>query len=73
MKNSKLKALTDKLQRLDEDIRALNTDKSEIYKELKGEGYDPKIVRKCLSILKQGEGAHGDEQALIDTYLAEMR
>ena len=71
-KNSKLKSAIDRIKQLEESIKELNSEKSEIYKELKGTGYDPKVVRKVLAILRKGAEAHDEEEATIQAYLAEL-
>jgi uncharacterized protein (UPF0335 family) len=71
-KNSKLKNAIDRIQQLEGSIKGFNGEKSEIYKELKGSGYDPKVVRKVLAILRKGAEAHDEEEATIQAYLAEV-
>ena len=37
----------------DDELRGLNEDKSEVYKEAKGNGFDTKILRKVVSLRKK--------------------
>jgi uncharacterized protein (UPF0335 family) len=70
--NSKLKNAVQRLQSIDDQIKEMNTEKSDIYKELKGTGYNPKVVRKVLSILRHGTAKHEEEEAEIQSYLSEV-
>ena len=70
--NSKLKNAVQRLQSIDDQIKEMNTEKSDIYKELKGTGYNPKVVRKVLSILRRGTAKHEEEEAEIQSYLSEV-
>lgn len=43
-----LRALTARIQRLDQEISSLNADKAEIYREAKGLGFDPNGLRAAI-------------------------
>jgi len=69
---SRLKAFIDRLQRLDEDKKAVAEDMKEVFAECKGEGYDVKIIRKILRILAQDKAKRQEEEALTDLYLSAL-
>ena len=42
----------------------------EVYAEAKGEGFDVKILRKVIRLIKQDKVKRQEEEALIDLYLS---
>ena len=48
-----LKAFIERIERLEEEKKAIADDIKEVYAEAKGTGYDVKIMRKVVSIRKQ--------------------
>lgn len=65
----RLQSFMERLERLDEDKTAIATDMKEVFAEAKGEGYDPKIMRKALRLLKQDKAKRQEEQTLVELYL----
>jgi uncharacterized protein (UPF0335 family) len=71
--NSKLQSYVDRIENLDATIKEHNTEKSDVYKDAKGEGYDVKFLRKVIAIRRQGPEKHEEEEALVATYLAQLK
>jgi uncharacterized protein (UPF0335 family) len=69
---SHLRAFIERIEKLDEERRAIADDIKDIYLELKGVGFDPKIVRKIVSMRKKDKAKREEEEALIDLYLAAL-
>jgi uncharacterized protein (UPF0335 family) len=67
-----LKSYVDRIQRLEADIAELNSDKSELYKESKSNGFDVKILRKVIAHLRKDPADRSEEEALLDTYLSAL-
>ena len=44
-----LKSIVERIERLDAEIKDLNSDKSDIYKEAKSNGFDVKVLRKIIA------------------------
>jgi len=65
-----LKAIIERIERLEEDKAAVMTDLKEVYAEAKGNGFDVKILRKIIRIRKQDSAQRQEEEALIDLYLS---
>jgi uncharacterized protein (UPF0335 family) len=59
----------ERLERLDEDKSAVSADMKEVFAEAKGEGYDAKIMRKVLKLIKQDKAKRQEEQTLVELYL----
>ena len=66
----KLKSLVERIERLEEDKKAVANDLKEVYAEAKGEGFDTKILRKVVRLRSQDSAKRQEEEALIDLYVA---
>ena len=67
-----LRAFIERIERLNEEKKALSEDIKEVYAEAKGNGFDPKIIRKIVSIRGQDPDKRTEEETLIDLYLAAL-
>ena len=65
----RLKSFIERIERLEEEKRALAEDVKEIYSEAKGAGFDVKIIRQIIRIRKMDEDDRDEAEALLDTYL----
>ncbi|MFZ5704942.1 MAG: DUF2312 domain-containing protein [Pseudomonadota bacterium] len=68
----RLRLFVERLERFEEEIKGINDDKKDTYSELKGEGWDPKIVKKLLAIRRKRKGEHEEEQMILETYMAAL-
>ena len=66
----KLKSLIERIERLEEDRKAVGADLREVYAEAKGEGFDTKILRKVVRLRKADAAKRQEEEALIELYVA---
>jgi uncharacterized protein (UPF0335 family) len=64
-----LRALIERIEHVEEEIKALNEGKKEIYSEAKGEGYDVRIIKEVIRIRKQDAKDRDEKESLIDLYL----
>ena len=64
-----LRAIVERIERLEEEIRGLNEDKKEIYAEAKGNGFDVKILREVIRLRKQDQKERDEKESLVATYL----
>ncbi|OCC05348.1 hypothetical protein BA190_07875 [Labrys sp. WJW] len=71
--NGQLKAYIERLQNKEAEIKELNDEKSEIFQEIKKEGFDIQVVRQVLAILRKGEDKYRERETLVDTYLSQIR
>ena len=65
-----LKAIIERIERLEEDKAAVMSDLKEVYAEAKGNGFDTKTLRKVVRIRKQDRAKRQEEEALLDLYLS---
>lgn len=66
----RLKAFIERVERLEEEKKALAEDIRDVYAEAKGTGFDPKIMRKIVSLRKANLEKRREEQELLDLYMA---
>ncbi|WP_254601074.1 DUF2312 domain-containing protein [Caulobacter sp. S45] len=66
----RLKSFIERIERLEEDKAAVMADLKEVYAEAKSEGFDTKILRKVIRLIKQDKAKRQEEEALIDLYLS---
>ncbi len=64
-----LRAIVERIERLEEEKKALSEDIKEVYAEAKGNGYDTKVLRKVISIRKQDRDERQEQEAILDLYL----
>jgi len=65
-----LKAIIERIERLEEDKAAIMADLKEVFAEAKGNGFDVKTLRKVIRIRKQDTAKRQEEEALLDLYLS---
>ena len=64
-----LRSLIERIERLEEEKKALGADIKEVYAEAKANGFDTKILRKVIALRKKDTVEREEEQAMIDLYL----
>src|SRR5271165_2898071 len=62
----------ERVERIDEEIKALNEGKKEVFAEAKGEGFDVKVLREILRLRKQDKDERDEQESLLDLYLRAM-
>ena len=67
-----LKAFLERIEKLEEEKRALADDIKDVYAEAKGTGYDVKIMRKIVSIRRQDTQKRREEEEILDIYLSAL-
>lgn len=69
MTNNQLKALVERIEKLEDEKTIIAEDIKEVYSEAKGSGFDPKIIRKLISFRKQDARKRHEEQAVLASYM----
>ena len=64
----RLKSFIERIERLEEEKRALSGDIKEVYAEAKGTGFEPKIMRQIVKIRKMDKDEVEEEESLLDLY-----
>lgn len=68
----RLKSIVERIERVEADIKDMNTDKSEIYKEARGAGFDVKVMREVIKRRRLDASELDERESLIDTYFAAL-
>ena len=64
-----LRAFVERIERLEEEIKALNADKSDVYGEAKGNGFDTKILRQVVALRRKDHAERKESEAILELYL----
>ena len=64
-----LRLLIERAERLEEEKRGISDDIKDVMAEAKGRGYDPKAIRKILSIRKKKKEEYQEEEAILEVYM----
>ena len=64
-----LKALIERIERLEEEKQALADDIKDVYAEAKANGFDAKVLRRVVRLRKQDTAERQEQEALLDLYL----
>lgn len=67
---NRLKSFIERVERLEEEKKVLAEDIRDVYGEAKGTGFDPKIMRKIVSLRKTNLEKRREEQELLDLYMS---
>lgn len=67
-----LRAFVERVERLEAEIKELNRDKSELYAEAKGNGFDVPTIKKIVSIRKLDHSVRLERDALLDLYMSAL-
>ena len=65
---AQLQAFIERIERLEEEKRALGEDIKEVYAEAKGTGFEPKIMRQLIKIRRMDKEEHDEQESLLDLY-----
>ncbi len=66
---NRLLSIIERIEQLDEEIKALSEGKKEVMAEAKGEGYDVKVLREILKIRKLDSEERDEQESLLDLYM----
>ena len=65
-----LRKYIERIERLEEEKKALSGDIREVYAEAKGNGYEPRVMRKVVSLRRMKDADRQEEEALLEVYRA---
>lgn len=69
---TRILSIIERIEQLEEEIKALNEGKKEVFAEAKGEGYDLKVLKEILKIRKLDRDERDEQELLIDLYMRAM-
>ena len=65
-----LKQAIDRIERLEEEKKALQGDIKDIYTQAKSQGFDPKIIRQIVRLRKVERQEREEAEQLLELYMA---
>ena len=68
----RIRSIVERIEHIEEEIKALNEGKREIFLEAKGEGFDVKVIKEILRLRKQDKDERDEHESLLDLYLSAM-
>jgi uncharacterized protein (UPF0335 family) len=64
-----LKAFVERVERLEEEKKAISDDVRDVYAEAKANGFDVKALRTVVKMRKQDVNERKEQEAILETYL----
>jgi len=64
-----LKAIVERIERLEEEKKAIADDIRDVYAEAKGNGFDVKALRTIIRLRKQDLQEREEQETILETYM----
>ncbi|HTB04862.1 MAG TPA: DUF2312 domain-containing protein [Bradyrhizobium sp.] len=64
-----LKAFVERVERLEEEKKAIADDIRDVYAEAKGNGFDVKALRTIVRLRKQDANERAEAETILETYM----
>ena len=68
-----LRAIVERIEHVDEEIKELNEAKKEIFLEAKSNGFDVKVLREIVRLRKQDQKEREEHESLLEVYLRAIK
>jgi uncharacterized protein (UPF0335 family) len=69
----RIRSIIERIEHIEEELKALNEGKKEIFSEAKGSGFDVKVLKQILRLRKQDQDERDEQESLLDLYLRAMQ
>ncbi|MCT4552314.1 MAG: DUF2312 domain-containing protein [Alphaproteobacteria bacterium] len=67
-----LRSFIDRIERLEGEVLEIKNDIKEVYAEAKGTGFDVKVMKKIVALMKKDRDEVAEEEAIFETYKAAL-
>lgn len=67
-----IRAFVERIERMEEEKKAIGEDIKSIYAEAKGNGFDVKILRRVVGIRKQDANERLEQEAILELYMSAL-
>lgn len=67
-----LRALIERVERLEEEKKTIADDIKDVYAEAKGSGFDTKAIRTIVRLRKKDQAEREEEESILDLYKAAL-
>jgi uncharacterized protein (UPF0335 family) len=64
-----LKAIIERIERLEEEKKTISDDIRDVYAEAKGNGYDVKVLRSIIRMRKEDANERAEYETILETYM----
>jgi uncharacterized protein (UPF0335 family) len=64
-----LKAIVERVERLEEEKKTISDDIRDVYAEAKGNGFDVKALRTIVRLRKQDANERQEQETILETYM----
>jgi uncharacterized protein (UPF0335 family) len=64
-----IRSYIERAERLNDEISALNADKSEIFKEARGNGFDVNAIKEIIRLRKKDPEKRAELESIVETYM----
>ena len=64
-----LKAIIERIERLEEEKKTISDDIRDVYAEAKGNGFDVKALRTIVRMRKQDANERAEQETILETYM----
>jgi uncharacterized protein (UPF0335 family) len=68
----RIRSFIERIEQIEEELKALNEGKKEVFSEAKGEGFDVKILKEILRLRKLDKDERDEHDSLLDLYMQAM-
>jgi uncharacterized protein (UPF0335 family) len=68
-----LRAIVERIEQVDDEIKDLTEAKKEIYAEAKSNGFDVKVLREVIRVRKQDQKERDERESLLDLYMQAIK
>jgi len=69
---SQLKALIERIEKLEEEKKAISDDIKDVYGEAKGNGFDTKALRTIIRMRKQDSDERAEQESILELYMQSL-
>ncbi|KQR30148.1 hypothetical protein ASF91_15130 [Rhizobium sp. Leaf155] len=69
---AQLRQIVERIERLEEEGKAINQDKADVYGEAKGLGYDTKAIKSIVRLRRKDPNQRIEEETILQTYMAAL-
>jgi uncharacterized protein (UPF0335 family) len=67
-----LRSFLERIEKLEEEKRAISDDIKDVYAEAKSNGFDAKVIRAIVAMRKQDKAKREEFEEILDLYLSAL-
>lgn len=65
----RLKSFIERIEKLEEEKKAISGDIKDVYSEAKGGGFDTKIIKQIIKLRSMDAADRDEQQSILDVYM----